>query len=172
MFSDAPGLDGLRDGCGSQECVEHKRGSAAQMRGAGKGRKSPNSKSVRSCDEIQDWLEWHYDHEPAHSNGADDSADDKDEAEDDGAGEGFRINNDYRFPQSVSDAQERYWRTQQQLAKSRATMRQAVWDIHDGLNASAEDLARLLCMSPWKVRRIIEDHERERAIRDRREDMS
>lgn len=36
---------------------------------------------------------------------------------------------------------------------------QAVSDIYDGLNASAEDLARLLCMSTGQVRRIIEHHE-------------
>lgn len=128
--------------------------------------------SARLCDEIQDWLEWHYNREPALSD--DDQADEEDEneAEDDGAGEGFQILNDYRFPQPASDAHERYWQTRQQLAKSRATMRQAVWDIYDALNASPEDLARLLCMSPRKVWRIIEDHQRELAIRDRREGKS
>jgi len=125
---------------------------------------------ARLCDEIQDWLEWHYDHEATLSD--DDQADDEDEAEHDGAGEGFRILSDYRFPEPARDAHERYWQTRQQLAKSRATMRQAVWDIYDALNASPEDLARLLCMSPRKVWRIIEDHERELAIRDRREGRS
>jgi hypothetical protein len=113
---------------------------------------------ARLCDEMQDWLEWHYDHEPAlgdDGQACDDSADD----EDDGAGEGFQILNNFGFSQPVSDAQERYWQAQQQLAQSHAIMRQAVWDIYEGLIASAEDLARLLCISPRHVRRIMEHYE-------------
>jgi hypothetical protein len=98
-----------------------------------------------------------------------DSADDE---RDDGAGEGFRILNDYRFPQPVGDAEQLYWQTRQWLAQSRATMQQAVWDVYDGLHANAEDVARLLIMSPRQVRRIIERHELELATRQRRRGKS
>lgn len=125
---------------------------------------------ARMCDEIQDWLEWHYDGEatfpldelelPADNDG--DEVAEHDDADADGDGPvGFAIGEACRFPQRVNSALERFWQAGMHGAEEQRG--QAVADIRNGLLATAEDLARMLHMSPEDVRRAVERDEWRRA---------
>jgi hypothetical protein len=110
---------------------------------------------VRLCDEIRDWLEWHYDHLPEHRPVPSDNELADGDNDDLGAGEGFEIRNDWRFAEPVAAAQERYWAARKAQAQARHEISQAVLDIHDGLRANDEDVAGLLLMSPKRVQQIM-----------------
>jgi hypothetical protein len=128
---------------------------------------------ARMCVEIQDWLDWHYDGEvtfrldevelPADDDAGEELAE-HDEADADGdVPGGFEVREAYRFPPQVNGAMERFWQAGLQGAEEQRG--QAVADISNGLLATAEDLARMLHMSPEEVSRAVERDEWRRAGR-------
>jgi hypothetical protein len=118
---------------------------------------------ARLCDEVQDWLDMHYDHLPEHRPAPGDNELADEDNDDLGAGEGFEIRNDWRFPEPVAAAQDRYRAARKAQAQARHEISRAVFDIHEGLRAGDEDVAELLHMSPKRVQQIIIQRDREEA---------
>jgi hypothetical protein len=131
---------------------------------------------ARMCDEIMDWLEWHFDGEVTFTITDDEvglakdddysdelANDEESDSAGDGLGEGFEVCHAYRFPRQVNDALERYWRARKQRADHE--IGGAVVDVRNGLRATPEDMARLLCMSLDDVLLTIESEEWRRAGR-------
>jgi hypothetical protein len=124
---------------------------------------------ARLCDEVGDWVRWHFDGAPTFSvDGSwpetveDDDEDDLAKAaEETGGMVGWHIHSSYRFPPPVSDALERYW----QARRQHTTDTRAVADILHGLVAHPKDVAAMLNITPEEVRNSREREEFRRAGR-------
>jgi hypothetical protein len=126
---------------------------------------------ARLQDDVQDWLEWRWDH-----NGATPHygpvAPDQDEGASVGGsadGEGFNVSYDLHWSPAAKDAERRYWAARKVMAEARAAMTESIVTIRRELRADAEDVARIVSMPARKVHRIMLLHEREEAARMFRE---